>query len=476
MSITGLNFVLDANGLQIPTLSDFAAWLKANKRSLYGADVDLSSSSPDGQEININAQAYADISELLMQIYTSMSKSQAVGKVLDQRVTNIERLPGAYSQEWHDVVVSKSLTLYGMDQTAEDIFTYADNSGTKWQLVTTQTLTTPGTYSLLFQCKTIGRIIPALNSVNVPATIILGVTSVNNPSAPSLVGTDEESDVAFKIRDAKSTSAKSGGFNDQILAALSNLPGMVSANPMENPLDTVDDRGVPAHGYWIITDGEATDKDIATSIYSNRTGGSNMRGVKFYDIPEKNGGIFRVYWDEVTMQPLYIYIVCGSIDGVNSPNIPLILENLPSLFAPTVGETVDVGQLVTYVKQIDPNTLLSFTTENGCGLNSSDTFPFYTTQKPDDQTRQFQVTSANIYILPSVLMPKSVSVTKSSTQQFVPYGGTQSGWVYSIPTNHSGATIDANGLYTAGSVSGTDTVQAKDSPDGNLCISTVYVQ
>jgi hypothetical protein len=108
-------------------------------------------------------------------------------------------------------------------------------------------------------------------------------------------------------------------------------------------------------------------------------------------------------------------------------------------------------------------------------LNSSDTFPFYTTQKPDDQTRQFQVTSANIYVLPVVLMPKSVSLTKGSVQQFVPYGGSQTRWGYTIPTNNSRATIDENGLYTAGNTSGTDTVQAQDS-DGNLCISTVYVK
>ena len=51
------------------------------------------------------------------------------------------RLAGTYTQQPIDIVIAKTVTLYGLDQQPTSPFTVADNSGNQYQLLTTKTLT-----------------------------------------------------------------------------------------------------------------------------------------------------------------------------------------------------------------------------------------------------------------------------------------------------------------------------------------------
>ena len=78
---------LDANGLTIDTLEEIITALEDGYRTIYGNDIIVSSDSPDGQLINIYAQSVRDLLEVLQQIYIGFDIEQAVGIVLDQRVS-----------------------------------------------------------------------------------------------------------------------------------------------------------------------------------------------------------------------------------------------------------------------------------------------------------------------------------------------------------------------------------------------------
>ena len=76
-----------------------------------------------------------------------------------------------------------------------------------------------------------------------------------------------------------------------------------------------------------------------------------------------------------------------------------------------------------------------------------------------------------------VVSPSSISLEPAGTQTFSVSGGTGAGYVFSLSTNNSGATIDVTtGAYAAGSTGGgvTDTVLVTDS-DGNTGTATVTV-
>jgi hypothetical protein len=69
--------------------------------------------------------------------------------------------------------------------------------------------------------------------------------------------------------------------------------------------------------------------------------------------------------------------------------------------------------------------------------------------------------------------PVHPTVVAGQTQSFTATGGSGSGYVWSIPTNVSGATFSGS-IYTAGTMPGTDVVQVKDS-DGNVGTTSVLV-
>ncbi len=73
------------------------------------------------------------------------------------------------------------------------------------------------------------------------------------------------------------------------------------------------------------------------------------------------------------------------------------------------------------------------------------------------------------------ISPSAITLTIGDTFDFNEVGGTGS-FSWSIPTNTTGAIIDATGAYTAGSTTGTDVVRVTDTYDGRTRDATVTVQ
>ena len=87
----------------LPVVSSETAALK----SIYGADINTDPSTPDGQVINIRAQAAVDNLDLLAQINAMFDPDQAIGVLLDQRcaINGVKRKGGTFTLTggfWHD--------------------------------------------------------------------------------------------------------------------------------------------------------------------------------------------------------------------------------------------------------------------------------------------------------------------------------------------------------------------------------------
>jgi hypothetical protein len=464
--------LLDATGLQTATATELQTNFTASMQAIYGSTIDLSSNTPDGQMMNLFLQAVLDLEDLLVQIYNSMDPDNAIGVVLDQRVAlnGIQRQGGTFTVTNITLTVSQALNLYGLDQTAQPIFTVADNAGNQWQLQTTQSISTPGAYVYSFQAANPGAVLTVPNTITVPVTIVLGVTSINNPTTYTTLGVNEESDAVLKVRRQQSVALASTGYYNGLVAALKNINGVTSAFVFENVTGATDANGVPGHSIWVIVAGTASASAIANAIYSKRNSGCGMLGAQSFVITQADGTSFTVFWDVVVSQNLYIAFTASSIDGINPPKLTQIWAQLPGIYTPGVNAEVNINQLATLVQQIDPNCLVT-----NAGFSASPSGPFTTTLLPSARNKQFVVLQANITILPVLLLPLTANVPRTSTQQFTAAGGTQTGYVYTLTQNQSGGNINAStGLYTAGAVTGTDIVQVTDSA-GNSDTSAVTV-
>ena len=353
---------IGANGLTIATKSELTTTFNTAAEQIYGSDINLDPDSPDGQMIGIFLQAVLDALDLIQSVNASFDPDQAVGAILDQRVAinGIQRQAGTFTVTNITVVVSAAITLYGLDQTAQPVYTIADNAGTQWQLQTTQLISGSGTYIYAFQAATPGAVLSVQNTITVPVTIVIGVTSVNNPTSYTTLGIVEESDAALKIRRQKSVALASQGYLAGLYAALLNISGVTYAYVEENNTGSTNADGVTGHSIWVIVAGSGLSSAIANAIYTKRNAGCGMVGAQTYNVTQLDGSVFTISWDIVTQINLFMTYTLAPL-GTTPPNAAAIIATagLPTTLAPTVYGQVNINELSTLVQEIDANTMVT---------------------------------------------------------------------------------------------------------------------
>ena len=462
--------VLDSTGLTLRTQSELIAFYTARFQAIYGADINLGQSTPDGQMMMIWIQEILDMQDLFMQIYNSFDPDNAIGKVLDQRaaINGIQRQAGTFTTTFISVTISQAVTLYGIDQIQNEIFTVSDNAGNKWELIESIALSVPGTYQLIFESMVSGAVLTVPNTITTPVSIVLGVSSINNPTTYSTLGLNEETDAQFKIRRQKSVALSSQGYREGLLASLKNLSGMTSAFVYENNTASTDADGTLSHSIWIITSGTANPSDIANAIYRKRNAGCGMRGAQQITIAQASGTPLVVRWDNVAPQALYIKFTLTSLDGVRQPNIAAIVAGLVANYAPGVAEQVNINTLADQIRLIDSNALV---TNAGFSLTYNGTY--YSNLTPTAKNNQFSISANQIIATPMQISPATAIVGHGLTKQFSSLGGYGT-IAWTVSTNVSGGSINSSGLYTAGATLGSDVVRATDAL-GNFAEANVAV-
>lgn len=302
--------ILNGQGLTVLTLSEIVANLEAAMKAIYGTDINIDQNSPDGQMINIFAQACEDIRELLVQINNGFDPDFAAGSTLDQRVAlnNIARQAGTFTIQPVDITVSGTVFLQGLDAAAADPagtgYTIQDNAGNQFVLLDSTTLTV-GTTTLDFRAKNIGNVQTTVDTITNPVTIVLNVTSVNNSLAALSIGQNEETDAQLRVRRQRSVALASNGYLNGLLGTVLALTGVVDAKLYENDTSSTDANGIPGHGMWLIVNGGAN-TDIANVIYEKKTMGANMKGAVSVPITTPSGAIIDYLFDRPTAVPLHI--------------------------------------------------------------------------------------------------------------------------------------------------------------------------
>ena len=380
-------------GLTVDKLNEIIANLTLGMQQIYGTDINVDPNSPDGQLINIFAQAVADLNQLLVDVYNGFAVDSAYGSILDQRVAlnGIARRQGTFTTTPVLVTATQALTLPGLDQTTVPAFTVADNAGNKYQLMTSHTFSGAGSSSLTFQAVVIGQVEVLANTITNIVTATLGISTVNNPTiSGTSLGVDEETDAQLKVRHAQSFALASTGPADAVSAALLAIPDVTDAYVVENTKDTTVNT-VPPHAIWCIVTG-GTAAEIAQAIYAKKGIGCDMKGSQSLTIARPNGTSFTALWDDSIAQNLYIrFTINGFVSGTPF-DTTLIATELAAALAYKLGQSPNVGDIVVAMQKIAPNGYL---TDIGV---SKDNISFFDVVSPDDPQHYFQVFAANIAV------------------------------------------------------------------------------
>jgi uncharacterized phage protein gp47/JayE len=355
--------VLDDTGLTIQSLTEIIDALEAGMKTIYGDDINVDADSPDGQMINLFAQACIDLRELIEDIYTSMDPDQATGVVLDQRVAinGIERNGGTYTVAPVELTVDRAVSLIGLDTLSDEtsdkfpagVYTVKDNAGTQFVLLTSVNIAAAGTATYNFRAVDIGAVEVDVGTITTPVTVIAGVTAIANASAASTQGVDEESDTALRIRRRKSTAIASEGYLDSIESNILALDGVTACVATENSTNLVDANGTPAHYIWVIVEG-GDDDEIAEAIYATKSSGSGMRGTVVVSVARPNSRTIDISFDRPVDEDLYIRFNVVEKNGgvIDTANLAaLIVENVVY----NVGDSASGDDITAYVKSVNTN-------------------------------------------------------------------------------------------------------------------------
>lgn len=387
---------LDSSGLSITSKPEIIAFLVAALQAIYGVDINVDSNSPDGQLINIFAQADQDLLELLLDTYNNFAVPTSYGQRLDELVAlnGLARQQGTNTLAQVDVTASIALTLPGLDQSAVTPFTVADNAGNQFQLVASHVFGSAGTATLTFQAIDIGQVQTTANTITNIITSTLGISSVNNPdTSGDVIGINEETDAQLKVRHDQSFNLASTGPSDSMESALRNIADVQDAYVVENNTGgTVNT--VPAHTIWPIVRG-GTNLEIAKAIYAKKSPGCGLKGSVTQIVTRPNGASFTAAWDVAIAQPLYIkfsIIWRGAAALANADIEAALAEAL----AYKLGENPTIGDVSAALAVIAPTAIMTLNSSTQ-GV-STDDLTWASLVTPTDAQHYFTVSAGNIVI------------------------------------------------------------------------------
>lgn len=302
---------INENGITIESIEEILDSLTSAFKNIYGQDINLEQSTPDGQMLNIFAQAKRDVLELAVQIYDSMNPETVIGKSQDAlyKLVGLYRKSSQFSFVQVNVTTTEPVNLQGLDTEITNPngtgYTVSDGNGNNFILSNSVNLPEPGVHLLEFRAQNVGAIQVQPNTVVNMVTIVRGVSGVNNPAVQYLTGNAEETDSEFRIRFNKSRSIAGKGFGESLAAALLNINLVSDAAVYQNRTNTTDSDGTPPHSVWAIVEG-GSDEDVAQAIYVNVTDGCGMRGETSVVVTKSNGLVETIKFDRPTSSPLYV--------------------------------------------------------------------------------------------------------------------------------------------------------------------------
>lgn len=347
------NFI-DASGLNTESLTQIVTNLENGFKLIYGSDINVDANSPDGQMINLFAQAKIDLLDTISQVYNSFSPAAAIGITLDQRcaLNGVVRQGATNTVIQADVTCDRVVNLIGLNTGGANVFQISDSQGNLFQLIDDQT-TINGTATYSFQAVESGAVEAVPNTVTQIVTITLGVLSVNNPNDPITQGVNEETDGQLRLRRQLSVSLPSQGYNEGLTAGLLSIENVVGVKVYENNTSVTDIYGTLPHTIWCVIDGGDNDA-LAEVIYNKRNAGAGMRGAVTIPIAQPNGFNIPIKFDRPTLIDLWIELTITSIDPAHLIDDAYIKNQIFDRVVYNIYEPADYTEITTIVKTIDP--------------------------------------------------------------------------------------------------------------------------
>lgn len=294
-------FGLTGEGFLKKRYVDIIAEKEQRAKALFGADVNLSETSPLGLFIKLNAWEESLVWEMAENVYYGAFLGTASGVNLERLVqmVGIERNPASYAEG--------TVSITGVPGVVLPIGRTVETPG-KVLFRIEEEVTIPGSGSITVQVTAVEKGI----SGNVPIGAIvgltnpvIGITSVTN-EVPISGGLEIENDEDLKDRYLRSMAMGGASTLNSIRSALINTPGVIEALIKENAtMGTVDGRPPKSFEAFVVG---GDDEDIAETIFNVGAAGIRAYGTTQVIVNDSSGNPHTIGFTKSSQIPIYVSV------------------------------------------------------------------------------------------------------------------------------------------------------------------------
>lgn len=294
---------LTPTGFEPKPLDEIKTDLGSGFRAVFGAAITLIAQSIFGQIIGIFAERLADLWQLGLTIWNASTREGAVGIALDHlgALTGTYRLAATFSHV--------QVTCTGTPATVITAGSVVSIPGltTKFTNDLPGTIGGGGTVVIDFRATTSGPFAAPSGTVTHIDTPISGWASCTNALDENILGTNIESDAAYRLRQVAELRALGSSTVSAIRARLFEVANVTDVFVFENVSDATDVNGLPPHTFECVVAG-GLDADIAFVISTHKPVGIGTYGTTATATTDGNGFPITINFSRPVILNIYIIV------------------------------------------------------------------------------------------------------------------------------------------------------------------------
>lgn len=295
---------LTDQGFEPKPLDDIKTDLGSGFRAVFGAAITLIAQSVFGQIIGVITERLADLWQLGLTIYNASTREGAVGVHLD----HIGALTGSYR-----LAATNTHVLVHCGGTDGTIITAGSvvsipGVGTRFTNDLPSAAMSGGTgVDVDFRAVDTGPFAAPSGTVTHIDTPIAGWSTSTNALDENILGTNVESDTAYRIRQVAELRAIGSSTVAAIRAKLFEITNVTDVFVFENNSDVTDVNGLPPHTFECVVKG-GLDATIASVISLNKPLGIGTHGTGSTVTSDANGFSVTINWSRPVVLNIYVTV------------------------------------------------------------------------------------------------------------------------------------------------------------------------
>lgn len=354
---------LTSSGVIVPDTATTRAEVEADFQAIFGADIPLDPSTPQGGLITMLTEERDGIARNNAEVANQINPDLSGGVFLDAvwRLTGGQRRPGTFSRLVGVEIGGTPNTIITAGSVA-----VVSATGAEFGIVSDTIIGPAGTVTADFQALVTGPVNVAIGGLDSVASGVLGWETVNNP-AVAIPGKLVEADIPSRLRRRQTLAIQTMSSVEAIISALYDTDGVESLSFRENVAATtqvIDGISMIAHSIYACVDG-GTDADVAYVLMREKTDGAAYNGAVLVPTTQPfSGQVIPVNFDRPTGIPVFVRFTVkpSALDVLTIiPDAVIAYRDgdLPGDRGFTVGKSLSPFELAGAVHQVEPSIFIS---------------------------------------------------------------------------------------------------------------------